>query len=288
MKFNASTSSKSSPASLLERLAILMALIWGSRVVLGLVPPLEAGPKWREYAERAVELDPNLSEAHGTLAQDLTWFAFDWERAEAAFKRAIELNPNEPQARIFYCHFLAMMGRNEESDLQAKRALEIDPFNPFTLTLYATQRMLTGRYEEAIREYAKAPPNPLASNGLAASHFKLGEVEEALRHFSQYWMMLGDNQLAELLTGPGEAKHRLHQAADILAERSLTQFVKPILLTFMYSWAGNLDAAFEWLERSYELRDHDIAYLATLAFSDEFRADPRFEKMLRRVKLPVL
>jgi tetratricopeptide (TPR) repeat protein len=180
-----------------------------------------------------------------------------------------------------------MMGRTEESDIQGKRALEIDPFNPFTLTLYATQRMLTGRYEEAIREYEKAPPNPLAANGLAAANFKLGKMEEALCHFSQRQAMLGDKQLADVLTGPGEPTHRLHQAADILAERSLTQFVKPIELTFMYDWAGNLDEACKWLERGYELRDHDIAYLATLAFTDHFRADPRFKEMLRRVNLPV-
>lgn len=264
-----------------------VSLIWGSRVVLGLVPPLEGGPKWRAAAETAVALDPNLAEAHGSLAQDLTWAAWDWDSAETEFLRAIELNPNEPQARIFYCHFLAMMGRIQESDVQGQRALEIDPFNPFTLTLYATQRMLTGRYEEAIAEYEKAPPNPLASNGLAASNFKLGRMEEALGHVSQYFTMLGNSPLADVLTGPGEPTHRLHKVTDILAELSVTQYVKPILLTFLYDWAGNLDEASRWLERAYELRDHDIAYLATLAFTDEFRADPRFKEMLRRVNLPL-
>lgn len=61
----------------------------------------------------------------------------------------------------------------------------------------------------------------------------------------------------------------------------------PVLVTYLYDWAGNLDEASKWLERSYELRDHDIAYLAAIYWSDAFEADPRFKEMLRRVNLPV-
>jgi serine/threonine-protein kinase len=265
-----------------------IALTWGSRMVLGLVPPLEAGPIHVEAAERAVELDPNLAEAHQALAQGLTWYDWDWERAEAAFQRAIELNPNEPQSRIFYSHFLAMLGRKVESDTQSKRALEIDPFNPFTQLLHGIQRGLVGSLDEQITELGKVPPNPLASLMLSWSHYRLGMMAEGLRHHSQCFAMLGDAQVADVLGQTGDPQAVLSQAAEILAERARSTFVKPINIVHLYDWAGDLEKAFEWLERAYELHDHDVAYLAVLFGSDAFRADPRYREMLRRVNLPLL
>jgi len=265
-----------------------IALTWGSRLVLGLVPPLEAGPKHLEAAERAVALDPNLAEAHQALAQGHTWVDWDWERAEAAYQRAIELNPNEPQARIFYSHFLAMLGRKTESDVQATRTLEIDPFNPFTQLLHGIQRGLVGRLDEQIAELEKVPPNPLASLMLSWSHYKLGMVEKGMRHHAQCFAMLGDAQVAAVLGETDDPRGALRRAADILAERAQSTFVKPITIVHLYDWAGELEMAFEWLERAYELRDHDVAYLAVLFGSDGFRADPRYRDMLKRVKLPLL
>ncbi len=265
-----------------------IALTWGSRMVLGLVPPLEAGPIHHEAAERAVALDPNLAEAHQALAQCLTWYDWDWERAEEAFQRAIELNPNEPQARIFYSHLLAMLGRQAESDVQGKRALEIDPFNPFTQLLHGIQRGLVGKLDEQIAELEHVPPNPLASLMLSWSHYKLGKMEEGLRHHAQCYAMLGDAEVADVLGQTGDPRNALGRAAEILAERARSMFVKPMAIMHLYDWAGDLEKAFEWLERAYELRDHDVAYLAVLFGSDPFRADPRYREMLRRVNLPLV
>jgi serine/threonine-protein kinase len=265
-----------------------MSLIWASKVVLGIVPPLECGPKWRETAERAIELDPNLAEGHQALAQGYTWFEFDWERAEEAYRRAIELDPNEPQARIFYSHFLAMLHRKEESDVQIKRALEIDPFNPFTQMLYGIQLGLTGRHEKAIEQLAKVPPNPLGSFALSWQHFKLGRLSEGLRHYAKYFELLGDQEVVTAMlddgTGPEAAMIR---GAETLVERASGVFVKPNNMVHLFSWGGDIDRAIEWLERSYEMRDHEIAYMAALGTSDALRADARFHEFLRRLKLPV-
>jgi len=264
-----------------------ISLTWGSKVVLGMAPPLEAGPKWREAAERAVELDPNHAEGHQALAQAYTWFDFDWERAEASFKRAIELDPNEPQARIFYSHFLAMLHRKEESDVQIERALEIDPFNPFTLMMHVFQRQHTGQSAEAIALLAKVPANPLASLTSMLAHYKIGDYDKALAHFAQYFSMLGDTEMAEVLTSSEEPKRATERGAEILAERSRSTFVKPYSIVWLFAWGGDLDRAFEWLERCYELRDHDMAYFAVGPWGDDFLADPRCAAMLRRMNLPV-
>lgn len=265
-----------------------ISLIWASKIVLGMVPAAEFGPTWRETAQRAVELDPNLAEGYQALAQAHTWFDFDWVKAEEAFKRAIELDPHEPQARIFYSHFLAQLHRIEESDEQIAVALDIDPFNPFTQLLHGVQLGLTGRHEDAIEQLTKVPPNPLRSFALSWQHFKLGDLSEGLGHYSNYFQLLGDHEVAQALqddgTGPQAAMIR---GAEALVERSTHMFVKPNNMIHLFSWGGDIDRAIEWLERSYDMRDHEIAYMAALGTSDALRADPRFHDFLKRLELPL-
>ena len=76
------------------------------------------------------------------------------------------------------------------------------------------------------------------------------------------------------------------RAAEVLAERSTRMFVKPMNIALLFGWGRDLDRAFEWLDRSYDLKDHDLAYLAALPADDHFMDDPRFAAMLRPMKLP--
>ncbi|MGE0126067.1 MAG: protein kinase [Vicinamibacterales bacterium] len=263
------------------------ALVWGSKIVLGLVPALEAGPRYRETAARAVALDPGLAEGHQALAQVYFAFEFDWERAEASFQRAIELDPNEPQTRIFYSHLLATLRRTEESDQQIRRALEIDPFNPFTELLYGVQLGLTGRYAQSLEQLAAVPPNPLGALGLAVGHFHLGQHAEGLRHYLRHFEMLGDQAMVSALGSAGaDPKAAMIRGAEVLVERSRHAFVKPNHIVHLFSWGGDLDRAIEWLERSYRMRDHEVAYVGTLGSPPELRADPRFQALARALRLP--
>jgi len=265
-----------------------ISVIWGSKVVLGIVPAIDYGPKWRETADRAIELDPNLAEGHQAIAQGYTWFEFDWERAEQAYRRAIELDPNEPQARIFYSHFLASLHRKQESDEQIKHALEIDPFNPFTQMLFGIQLGLTGRHERAIEQIEKVPANPLASFALSWQHFKLGRLSEGLRHYVTYFELLGDQEVVAAMQEDGAGPEAaMIRGAEVLADRAKHMFVKPNNMVHLFGWGGDTDRAIEWLERSYEMRDHEIAYMGALPTSDALGSDPRFHDFLRRLKLPV-
>ncbi|MCG6955227.1 MAG: protein kinase [Gemmatimonadetes bacterium] len=264
-----------------------ISLVWGSKVVLGMVPAAEYGSKWLGAAERAVKLDPDHAEGHQALAQAQTWYNWDWEAAEKAYRRAIELDPNEPQARIFYSHFLAMLHRAQESDEQIARALEIDPFNPFTQLLRGIQRGLTGRHGEAIEQLQVVPPNPLRSFALSWQHFALGDIPQGLTHYRTYFELLGDQEVAGALqedrTGPQRAMIR---GAEILVARSAQTFVKPNNMVHLFSWGGDADRAVEWMERSYEMRDHELEYKSCMTTSEGLRTDPRFNEILTRLKLP--
>jgi tetratricopeptide (TPR) repeat protein len=264
-----------------------IALVWGSKAVLGLAPPQEAGKHWRHHAERSIQLDPEWAEGHQALAQEYTWFDFDWERAETAYARAIALDPMEPQARNFYAHFLAMHHRAEESDEQILKSLEIDPLNPFTQMFRAIQLGLTGRYEASIEAFEAVPANPLKSFALSWQYLMLDDVTSGLGHYVDYFTMLGDQGVVAALTAEGtDARDAMVRGAEILAERAEQTFVKPNNIIHLFGWGGDVDRAMEWIERAYEMREHELAYMGAMGSSRELRADPRFHAFLARMELP--
>lgn len=264
------------------------SLVWGSKIVLGILPGYEYGSEWVSTAERAIELDPQHAEAYQALAQAHTWYNFDWDEAEKAYRRAIELDPDEPQARIFYSHFLAQLRRAEESDEQIARAIDIDPFNPFTQMLRGIQRGLTGRHQEAIEQLEVVPANPLRSFALSWQHFMLGDLSEGLRNYSDYFQLLGDEEVVRAMRDDGSGpRAAMVRGAEVLVKRSADVYVKPNNMVHLFGWGEDIDRAVEWMERSFEMRDHEVAYMAALGSSKALRADPRFQDVLRRLKLPV-
>jgi len=267
-----------------------IAEVWAQRVVLGLTPPLEAGPRWREAAERAVELNDSLAEAHCAMANFKAWHAWDWPGAEASFRKAIELNPNYAYAHTFLSHLLSAVGRVDEATPHIERAVELDPLNPFIQGLCGIQLMMSERYDDAIGQFRNtfrlAPGFPLAHLGLWLCLHEKGRYEEAMREVQALYA--ADAEVAEALaTGYGHAGYKgaLKAAADALAARSQETFVKPINVATLYDTAGDLENSLEWHERAYELRDHDMAYLAATPVWPPVRDHPRFQELLRRLKL---
>jgi serine/threonine-protein kinase len=263
-----------------------MALIRGSMTVLGMMPPSESGPLWLQAARRAVELGPDLGEAHQAMAQGLTWFDWDFEAAEAAWKRAIELDPHNPEAHAFYSHFLAMMRRIPESDAAMRRARAVDPFNPFTATLGAAQTMLTARFEEALALYAELPPSPLSAEGLAFSSALLGNVEDALANLAAHFDMLGLADCAGVIRAARTVEDGFAGAAEALIELSTSTFVRPAAIAVLLAHTGRTEEAVEWFEKGEDVRDFQTAYLSVVPVPPEVRAHPRFRAILRRVGLP--
>src|SRR5690606_23301848 len=121
----------------------------------GLIPIKESHPRARAAAEKAIELDPELAEAHASLATVIADYYWDWAAAEKHFKRSIELDPNYPVARNWYSQHLSRMGRFNEAIDEAKRAQTLDPVSSSAhghvgLALYRARR-----YDEAIAELRK-------------------------------------------------------------------------------------------------------------------------------------
>jgi tetratricopeptide (TPR) repeat protein len=186
-----------------------------------------------------------------------------------------------------------MMGRAEEGTEQAERALELDPLNIFFQALYGVQQMMAGQHDAAITQFrnilAAAPGFGFAHQPLWKVLQYEGEYEEALVQAKAHFAMVGDSEVVEALElGYEEGGYRQAMlfAARKLAASSGTALGRPMNVVNLYDAAGETAEALEWLERAYEVRDIDMAYLRVLLLSEDLRAEPRFQKMLRRMNLP--
>jgi serine/threonine-protein kinase len=268
-------------------------LVWGGRSQMGYALPSEAGPKAKAAALKAVALDDTVAEGHYALAIIKTWFDWDWAGAEPEFKRAIEINPSFPDARAYYSHFLMIMRRPEEAMPQMERALQLDPFNALFQGLYGGDLLYARRYDDVIDQCRKAlrtaPDNPVALSNLPPAYFHKGMYEEALAGWKAYLnSVYGDREVERALErGYTQAGYpaAMRHAAEALAERARKTHVLPWDVATLYVHAGEKASALNWLERAFEVRDPNLPYMGLPDF-DSLRSEPRYQALLRRMKLP--
>jgi len=267
-----------------------IALLWGSRNQMGITPPKEAAPKANAAALKAVALDDTLAEAHYALAAVKTWQVWDLLGAEPEWKRAIELNPNFPDARAFYSHYLSIMGRPQEAETQISRALELDPFNALFQSLYAYDLLYLRRYDDAIAQAHKAlrtaPDAPVAHSALWIGLFLKGMYKDAFLEAKANFP--GDHDIEEAFErgyAEGGYPGAMRRAAELLAARSSKTYVSPTFVAELYFHAGEKDLALQWLEKAFQVREPNLPYIGAPEY-DGLRSDPRFQNLLRRMNLP--
>ncbi len=272
-----------------------ISLVWGGRVQQGLMSASEAGPKAETARLKALELDDTLKEVHYLLAVRKTWGDWDWEGAEKAFRRAIELNPNYPDPRAYYSWLLFYMQRPEEAMAQIERALELDPFHAAFRSLYAWDLMYARRFDDAVehlRETLRTAPNDqMALSALKSAYHVKGMYKEALEIWRTWFATKGDREAEEALSrGYAEASYSgaLSSVAEMMIERSRTTFVTPWQIATLYTRAGKNNEALVWLEKAYEAHDSNMPSISVDPIFDSMRADPRFQDLLRRMNLPEL
>ena len=266
---------------------------WTGLQQMGFVPPRVARPRLKEAVSRALALDSTLAEAHYFRAIALVWSDWDWAAAEEEFQRAMRLNPNFPEGRAAYAHFLMIMKRPGEAMRHIDLALELDPFNPLVRAFYGAMLAQLGRHDESIAQFRRVlvtvPNMPMALNGTQNALYNAGRYEEALAAERSNFAARADTDLvAALDLGYAEGGYRgaSRGIAGVLAARSRAADVAPAAVAGAYVRAGDIDHAFEWLERSYRAHDPNLAYIAVARVWDPLRGDPRFQDLLRRMKLP--
>jgi tetratricopeptide (TPR) repeat protein len=249
-------------------------------------------PKAKAAALKALQIDPNLAEAHASLAEILHDYDWDYAGALREIDRAIELNPNYATAHQWRAEFLSAQGRHEEAIAEAKRALELDPLSMIINRILGETYFHARRYDEAIAQFRKTieiePNFPSAHLMLGRGYGAKGQYSEAVAEFIK---------MAELV-GRGEASREIHDAyanggwngyLRYVAENGTTKttagYRQAYGVAASLAGLGEKDEAFAWLEKAYQQREYELTLLRVSPEMDNLRSDPRFTDLLRRVGL---
>lgn len=247
-------------------------------------------PKSKEAGLKAIELDPDLSEAHTTLAVTLSRLDWDWSGAEREFKKAIELAPNDSIAPSLYAEMLSLEGRHAEAIAQASRARELDPTFGAVCLQYSRAFLYARQYDKSVQAFTQSlEVNP----HFWPLHLFLGETYEQQGLYA--------SAMAELRKGQGPTQQaisaighlyaisgRKPDAEKILAQllqREKTSYLPPTYMARIYAGLGEKDEAFAWLEKAYDAHDTQLEFLGVEQFYDPLRADPRYADLMRRINL---
>ena len=255
--------------------------------------PISFYPQAEAAAKRALELDPTLAEAHTSLALLTQYYELDWKGAEQQFRRAIELNSNEPEAHHMFSHYWMAVGDVSRSLEESRKALEIDPRAPSLVAHLAVHYLYARQFDAAIAQARKALE---LDPDFWITHRYLGWTFEQIKMFPEAIAELttvarlnrnNDESLASLghvYASSGDTTHA-EQLLRELKDRARQRYVSPYAIALIYVGLGQRDEAFVWLQRSLDDRIGVMPDLKLSPRLDPVRNDPRFLDLQRRAGL---
>jgi serine/threonine-protein kinase len=271
-----------------------VAKAWGYQSQAGFISPAEARPYLEDHLARALALDPQLASARFLDAAWLVWGVWDLEAGEAAFRRALDLDPNDAETQVFYGHLLMILGRWDEAIRRGQLAITLDPLNPFVVGLYGNILVGTGRSEEAIEllqdMLAKNPGQGFGVGALIGALHDAGRYGEEFQLRRAQFASQGDQELVEALDrgfAGGGYDGAWREAADALAARARDRYVSAMEVARLYAEAGEAEQAIDWLEITLAQRDQNIPYLGVAPTFRDLHGNPRFQQLARDVGVPL-
>jgi adenylate cyclase len=254
--------------------------------------PSETRPQSRVAALKALELNPNLAEAHNALAKIALDYDVDFAEAAREFKRAIELNPNYAGAHHWFSGALESLGQFDEALAESKLGTELDPFSAVNLgdqgRIYGSAR----RFQEARAVFEKA----LAIDpAFSYAHWHYGEMLQvsgdlkgAAAEYAKARTASNSpepialiGQLAAMMGRPEEARQALRALDELEKHRYVDVFWRALL----YLSLGDKEQALQSLEQSYINREgYEIGLIKVDPMLDSLRAEPRFQALVKKVR----
>ena len=249
----------------------------------GWAPFGEGYERARKSAERALALEPDLAEGHAALAHVRQGHDWDWAGAQASMRRALELAPGNAEVVLAAAVVAGDLADLEESIALCRRAIALDPLNPTGHRYLGMYCRLAGRLDEAepaIKEaLALNPYGGLICAALGDVHLAQHRFHDALAAFEK------ESHEGFRLLGLAMAHHALGQKRSSIA--ALEQLGELPMHAYLNSKAnafcGNLDAAFEWLERAYDQRNAGLSQARVDAYLQRLHDDPRWPPFLAKL-----
>ena len=260
-----------------------------------MIPPQQAYHFGKEAITKALELDPSLTEAHGTLGYIKWQYEWDWRGAEQEFLREISLTPNSLNAHINMCWYLAWRKKTDEALREVETIRQLDPAHPLIYVhqsgIYFHARNYSA-LENAARDAIAA--NPTGWDGhyfLAVAHEGRGSHREAIPEYqSAVELSNGDlDPLAGLVHAYAASGDRKEAASryQVVQQHSKSRYISPYMMAVMELSLGNKESALKLLEASYRERSPDIHYFIRSDLRlDPLRSDARFQDLLSRTNPP--
>lgn len=260
-------------------------------VMIGGRSPSESRKLAIAAASRALEIDPELAEAHAVLGYS-NLYEWNWDRARASLERAISLNPNYAPAHLWLAHYLAARAHFDQALQEVRLARDLDPLSPIIQTQVGWILAWAGRLPDAITEYRKAlemePGYPWAMWQLGISLMSSGDYAGSIQ---VYQKALERNRAPSALGNLGRVygmagqRREAERVLDELFALSRQRYVPPTCFVDVYWGLRDRDKVFEWLEKAYQERSNYLLWLGISSDMEWLRSDPRLDNLLRRIGL---
>jgi serine/threonine-protein kinase len=246
-----------------------------------IVSPSAVMPSARRAAQRAIELDPHLAEAHASLADVLLHFDRDWQAADHEYRLSIQCNPDYALGYHWYANLLSARGQHEAAHMAIMHALEINPVSIITLVWAGVTSHLAHRFDDAIRHYQSAleldPQFIWAHMYMAQALEQKGNLKEALREFETTIRLAGGNNCVKAMKAHAHAvAGDTSSAREILNELKSApshQCMPSYDIAATYAALGDSQQVVAWLNRACNERNMKLFTLTQ---------DPRFDPLRRR------
>ncbi len=259
-------------------------------VITNMISPLEAWPKVRDAAQKAVELDSTLCEGCLNLAH-FRMHMWDWKGAGPDFRRAISLNPSSEKAHRWYAAYLTSVKRHQEAVEQVTISRDLDPLSSIANVEIARELYYARQYEQAVEEARKAE---LLNPHYARVHFWLGRAyaqldkhAEAMAQAERAGAPGSVLQLTEMAYAAARAGRtgRSRELLQNLREHAQHNYVPAYDFAVIHIALGEKELALEYLQEAYHEHSWALIVLAVEPRLDPLRSDPRFQRVVQKVGL---
>jgi tetratricopeptide (TPR) repeat protein len=256
------------------------------------VPSSEAMPKARAAADRALQIDDSLAEAHASSA--LTYqFMWQWAQAEQEFRRAISLNDNYATGHHWYCAYLEVKGRFDDALREISRARDLDPLSPIISANFALIFLAKNDTKAAIEQCQKIielePHHISGHDWLGWAYLKEGRLAEATREREKVAEL--SQRSGPQLSGVGylyAITGRRAEALEILKEIAKRYDRGEAVgqhLAAIWEGLGDRDQAFAWLEKDFQQHSAELQFITWRLQFEHLRSDPRYADLVQRMGL---
>ncbi|NIM58800.1 MAG: protein kinase [Candidatus Aminicenantes bacterium] len=267
-----------------------------SYIPLGLwdyMPPKDVYPEAKKAAEKAIQIDGTLTEAHYSLGVVKMLYDWDWKGAERELKEAIKLSPNYAEAHDGYAAFLSAIGKKNEAIVEAEIAVDLDPLSWYFNANLGMYLLRAGRQDEAKQRFRKilsiGTIHPHMHRMMGQAYLLDSKYDVGLAEIRKGLDMSGNNPMILGGLGWGYAvAGQTEEAKKVLEElnkRSEGEYIRPYYFAQIYSGLGEKDLAFKWLVKAFEQSDISLATILVDETLDNLRSDNRFNLILKKMEL---